>query len=115
MTDWPSTVPSDFLFDGYDESFSNLAIVTEMDAGPAKRRRRFTAGVKPFGGTMSMTTAQVASLETFYYDTIGVVAPFDITHPRLQTTVTARFTEPPQIAPRGPDRWTVTVKLERMP
>lgn len=115
MPSWPGDLPSDFLFEGYEESFANLALVTEMDAGPAKRRRRFTAGVKPLGGSMSMTSVQLATLETFYYATIGVVSPFDIKHPRLGTTISARFTEPPAITPRGPGFWSVNIKLEQMP
>lgn len=116
---WPVGLPQDVLTDGYGESMADLVLRSQMDAGPAKQRRRFTAGVKTHSIAVAVTRAQVATFETFYYTTLGGGAlPWDWTHPRLQTTVTFRFIggQVPQIKPEpGAARWLISAQIEQMP
>ena len=44
MTAWPSSLPDHVLQQGHNESLANVTSRSQMDAGPAKVRRRFTAG-----------------------------------------------------------------------
>lgn len=115
MTTWPGTIPSEFEQGGYQEAFANNTIKTSMDAGPPKRRRRTTASIKLFSGFIMMTDAEVALLETFYYDTIGEVNVFDFTHPRRDTTVQVVFAEPPSLTYISPNNWRVGLKFEEQP
>lgn len=115
---WPATLPDDVLVDGYDESPPETVVRTEMDAGPAKIRRRFTAGVRPLKVTLDrMTRTQVAALDELYVDTLeGGALPFDWTHPRTLGDVTFRFTRPPRYRPIGSGAlWNAELELEVMP
>ncbi|QLH37711.1 MAG: hypothetical protein HWD60_00095 [Defluviicoccus sp.] len=41
---WPSSLPQKPLVDGFSETAPNLVVRSPMDVGPAKVRRRATAG-----------------------------------------------------------------------
>jgi len=87
-----------------------------MDAGPAKTRPRFTAGVRPIQIPMIMTDDQVTTLETFYTTTLaGGALKFDFRLPRTGAVVTYRFTGPPQWTLVESKRWRVTLPLEVLP
>lgn len=115
MTAWPSNIPDDFERDGYQETLANSMLTTNMDAGPPKRRRRFSADVKKMQGNIVMTDAEVALLETFYYTTIKQVNPFTFTHPRTGVTISVVFTEPPSLVSFAPNYWRVGIKFEVQP
>lgn len=115
---WPPGLPQTPQ-KGYTEDSGVLILKTAMDAGPAKMRRR---GKKPTTLSMSflMTTAQVATLETFTKDTIRGTSRFGFTHPRTNTIVEARMV--PQdsgtlynIAYVAPGYYTISLQLEILP
>lgn len=113
---WPVTLPQDVLVQGYAEAFPSTTLRTQMDAGPAKTRRRFTASVRPLRVTMPLTRAQVALLDTFYTDTLeGGALEFTWTHPRTLAAVTLRFVSPPQPVPDSGAWWRVDLDLEVLP
>jgi len=89
-----------------------------MDQGPAKKRRRFTANVRPIVAEFIMDKSQVDTFDTFYNDTLkGGSLRFDFTEPRSGTTKEFRFTgsEPPTITPLSGNLFRVSTKLEIMP
>ncbi len=113
---WPASLPQKFLQQGYREGFADVLLRTRMDAGPDKVRRRFTAAPRPVRGTMAMTGAQVATLESFFDTTLqGGALPFDWTHPRTGAAVTCRFIEPPEVLAKSTDRYRVSLVLEVLP
>jgi len=116
MPTWPvSTLPKP-LAGSYQETPPVLALRTEMDAGPAKVRRRFTAGVRPVSFRLIMTKAQVAILEAFYLeDCSGGAIAFDWPHPRTAAESSWRFVEPPTFAHLNGLYYSVSVSLEQMP
>lgn len=63
MIIYPSILPQKFGKSNYNGQFPNNTIRTNMDAGPPKVRRLFTAGVEPVSGSIFMTKAQ---LDFFY-------------------------------------------------
>lgn len=114
---WPLTLPQVPLL-GYREQFPNLAIETQMDTGPPKARRRFTAGVRPLPAhEMVLTAAQAATLDTFYTDTTaGGTLPFDWLHPRTGAAITVRFSlPPPELTRLSTDRVLVRFALKILP
>ena len=112
---WPVTLPQ--LPDiGLQETAPDLVLRTEMDAGPAKVRRRFTAGVREFRTTVSpLTAAQVQTLDDFFVNDLTGVLPFDWQIPRSGATVEMRFVEPPRYDAIDPTFYRASLSLEVLP
>ena len=116
MTAWPSSLPDYVLQQGHSEALANVTSRSQMDAGPAKVRRRFTAGPRTVNAIVRLTTAQTQTLDTFYETTlVGGSLAFDWVLPRTQALQSFRFTSPPEYRPVGPGIWDATLKLEAMP
>ena len=116
MASWPVTLPQYVLREGLGETLPDTALRTEMDAGPAKLRRRTSAAVRPISAAVNLSTSQAADLETFYVDTLeGGTLPFDMADPRTGTTYSFRFTAPPALYPLGATLWRASLALERLP
>lgn len=115
---WPSSLPQ-APQKGFQETIGALILRTNMDAGPAKQRRR---GARP--DTMDvqfiMTTDQVQTLTDFVLDQLDGTARFGFTHPRKNTVVEVRIV-PQQdgqlftTAYLAPGYWNVSLKFEILP
>jgi len=115
---WPSTLPQ-MPNTNYSETGGVLILRTSMDAGPAKMRRRGKR-TETMQVTYNLSTAQMATLETFAKDTLQGTARFGFTHPRTLAVVEVRI-----IPESGgsmyttsyiaPNYWQVSLKLEVLP
>lgn len=114
MTSWPETLPTSFLADSFYEEAPDLDIETQMDAGPPKVRRRFTAADYPLGGEMVVSDAQWVVLWTFYLDYTRAL-PFDFVHPLSEETLKVKFAKSPRRQYRAPDRYTVNIDFKVQP
>ena len=113
MAAWPSTLPQASLLEGALETVQDATIRTEMDVGPAKRRRRYTAVVRRFSVPLILTVDQVATLETFYDSTLsGGVDAFDWLHPRTGASVSLAFVSRYQLQPIGAGYYRALLELE---
>jgi hypothetical protein len=94
---WPSALPQRFLQDpGATEQPPDLMLETQMDAGPPKARRRYTAGYRMVSGSIVLTHAQRAILDDFYVTTLeGGALTFDWIHPITSQPATFRFLPQP--------------------
>jgi len=93
-----------------------MVVRTEMDAGPAKLRRRFTAGVRKFQVPLVLSDAQVQALDNFFVtDTAGGSLRFDYMHPRTGAVIKCRFVAPPEYDLVAPSKWRATLSLEVLP
>lgn len=95
---------------------------TAMDAGPAKVRRRFTAGVTVHQVELVLTRTQLGVFRDFWTNTIeGGALAFEWREWESQDPCDFRFiTEPVErpLRPRGSgsdDCWTVAFQLEQLP
>lgn len=120
MADWPSTLPEWQL--PLSLQAKSGVIRTEMDTGPAKVRKRFTAVPVGFQTEMSITGSQRTTLDTFFHDTLGEGAlSFDRPDPRTDLTESFRFLAPPQYRQIAggddPDdrQYRVSMNLEKLP
>jgi hypothetical protein len=115
---WPSSLPQ-APQDDFSETGGVLILRTQVDAGPAKMRRR-GARPKTLSCSFYMTTAQVATLESFVEDTLRGTARFDFTHPRLGSNIEVRLV-PQQdgqlfaISFITNGYWNVALEMEVMP
>jgi len=113
---WPTSLPDKPLKQGFEESPPNTRVRTEMGVGPAKMRRRATAGVRVFKVNFLLTETQVQTLDDFVMSTLGGgLARFDWTHPRTGASAEFRFRELPTYQPALGDRYRATATLELMP
>lgn len=115
---WPPALPQ-VPQRGFSESVGANIIRTPTDQGPAKQRRR---SLRPsiMGVSFLMTTAQVAILQDFLYDTLQCVKAFDFTHPRTGYTVNTRVVpgqdgELFKSTYAAPGYWTITLNFEILP
>lgn len=117
MAAWPGTLPQVPLADGFSESHPELAIRTNMDVGPAKVRRRQTAGVITMTCNFRLTTAQRATLVTFWQTTIaGGASTFTWVHPITSAAITCRMVNPPQFTPLSRGLyWRASLVIEVLP
>lgn len=116
MASWPSTLPQRPLADGYVERPRSVTIRTDMDVGPPKVRRRYTAEIRDYALRLLLTTVQVATLETFYITTLSHGSlTFDWVHPRTQVAATFRMVNRPGYEQAGPGYWYTDLALEELP
>lgn len=100
---WPSSLPQYVLEGGYQETLQDQTLETQMEAGPAKIRRRYTKSLRKFQISLLMTSAQANTFESFWQnDCAGGSTPFTWVHPRTRATATMRFRNPaPQFSTTG--------------
>ena len=117
MPSWPASLPQQLSQRGYSESLADNVIRTSVDAGPEKRRKRFTAAVRPLSGSMVMTSAQIDTMTTFFdTDLASGALAFDLNAPRDQTTtLSVVFRQPPSWTNLGGDSYAVTLEMEIQP
>jgi hypothetical protein len=118
MPSFPASLPSP-TYEGYQEQLQNTVIRTQMDAGPAKVRRRATAAVRPLSLRWVLTEAQLETFISFFEDeVVGGSIAFDMTHPRKGIERSFRFDlsqGAPAISVLSEDDYSVTASLEEMP
>lgn len=116
MATWPATL-SPPLANTFRETPPDNSLRTQMDKGPAKVRRRTTAGTRPIAFEMACDNDQLDALDTFYTDTtFSGTDEFTYTHPRTGDVVSARFTSPPSWSDMNTGQtWNVSIELEIMP
>ena len=114
--DWPLSLPQVLSADGYEEVEPELRLRTNMDAGPAKVRRRFTAGVRPVKTQLRFSLNQKDDFKTFYNDTLaGGSLSFNWVLPGTETAAEYRFVSPPSYTPLGGANWIVNLDMEILP
>jgi hypothetical protein len=91
---WPAELPETILLEGLSAKQKSNVIRTEMDAGPQKARRRYTAASKIFTGRMILDSYQRGLLEHFYHQVLGDgVLRFNFTHPQTLAVQEFRFAD----------------------
>lgn len=113
---WDVGLPQKLLINGYNETAANNLLRTSMDVGPAKQRRRSTAGPRPVTGKLVMTSTQLGTFKAFYITTLlGGSLRFSWTDPVTSAAVEMRFTEAPSWTAVGRSLYDVELKLEILP
>jgi hypothetical protein len=110
MATWPSTLP--ITRDSFKESPPNRVIRSNMDVGPDKVRRRSSNAPRPVSLSLFLTSAQLATFDTFYLENDAY--SFTFTHPRTGLVVSARFTSEPDYSVEE-TMWRVSVEMEILP
>lgn len=116
MAAWPGTLPQYVDQSSYAEQPPNVTIRSEMDAGAAKLRRRFTTGPRMFNVAVQLDSTQLSTLDTFYVSTLEHGSlPFDWVHPITRAAAEFRFTAPPSYRAVSGLVFEVSLPLELLP
>lgn len=116
MTDWPATLPC-LQMSGASYTPQDNLIRSEVAAGVAKVRRRFSAVAETFSARVLVNKAQVETLDTFVKVTLKDALPFDMKNYRLPgyPTRSYRFVRRPSYVPVAFDLWEASLELEMLP
>lgn len=120
MSNWPSQLPQQ-LFLGTSQGDEESRLISQMDAGPALVRNRFTAATRKIETPMVLTGEQLVIFNTFYRTTLNNGAnSFTWTDPVSDDSVTYRFKSPPvwqSVESGSPSAriWQATLSLEILP
>ncbi len=88
---WPGTLPQSPIHGWSERKLPNV-VDSDTDAGPSKRRRRFTAAVRRITLSVWLTLDQRATLEGFHTATLSDGSlPFDWVHPATGTSHSFRW------------------------
>lgn len=94
----------------------DITIRTQMDAGPAKVRRRYTAGPADVTLRLLCDRAQVQTLDDFVAITLSTTLPFtwrDWRKPAgAENVAVYRFKRHPTYEDAGPALWYASLELE---
>lgn len=113
---WPAELPQFADAAGYAEEAGDNVIRTKPDAGPVKRRRRFTAAVSFIRCQFGLTLDQVETWEEFLRDGLADGAnSFTLPHPRTRATITVALAEDPKLTPVSGIWWNLQLRLEVQP
>lgn len=116
MPTWPATLPQLLLKQGYDEQRASAVVRSSNDTGPAKVRRRYTAAATNINGTIRVSAAQKAALDSFFItDLMEGSLSFDWVDPISQAAASFRFLSPPHITPAGGVTFNAALQLEILP
>lgn len=102
---------------GFKEAPVDQTLRTQMDSGPAKTRRRYTGIIRVSEGIITLTDAQLATFESFYYNTLeGGTLRFNWVRPADNSTVIeARFVGAPQLLAKACGVSTLAITVEELP
>ncbi len=116
MPAWPTSLPA-FDAQGFQESAPDNLLRTQMDAGPDKVRRRYTAAARGLQGTILLDETQYATFKTFHgTDLADGALPFTMTNPYGGGTATYRFTGGWSASLVGGGQYvSVSLPLEKLP
>ena len=116
MSAWPETLPALPLQDGYSETLPDVVLRTQTETGPAKTRRRYTAGISPISMTMQLTQTEVGYLDSFFMTTLSCGAlSFTWTNPRTGNSGIFRFKSPPAYSSPEGLHISVSLSFEELP
>lgn len=110
MSMWPEKFI--ILRDGFSEGLPERVIKSQMDVGPAKKRRRTVLASYTIAFVCRIESFDVDEFRNFYLD--NDVSFFDFKHPRTNKIVKARFNNVPEIK-LNELSYTVNVELEILP
>lgn len=95
MDTWPATLPQRLLSDATVQDDESRAI-SDMDAGPASMRNRFTAITQTVKGSIILTAAQKTIFDNFFRTTLAQGSlSFNWIHPWTEETTEIRFKSKP--------------------
>lgn len=112
---FPEELPATLRLNGLSGKPKGNVIRTEMDAGPAKQRQRYSVSTKEFSGSLVLNSSQRQIFEEWYENTLGSGAlRFKMKDPQTLREEEFRFTDDYNENCDENGMWTIVMPLERM-
>jgi len=112
---YPTTLPG-LLMSDYEYTSDTNVIRTELDAGPARQRRRFTSVPTKIKASFNYSLAQMRIFENFFHFTLSDGASWfnlNVVNGSGQNLSEARFTKPYTAkAVANGQSWNVSAEIE---
>lgn len=117
MDSWPIDLPQVPIANGFAEKQPDIALRSQMGVGPAKVRPLTTEGVTQLTCPFRLTSAQRASLLTFWKTTLTSGSlPYTWAHPITGSPITCRIASAPEFQPTARGLyWTTVLSVEILP
>lgn len=112
---WPVSLPQGPLVDSYGETPDYDVIVTDMDAGPKRQRRRSSAGTESRSVKYLLKWEQKATMKDFLDGNAGRSFWWPDPTADVYRYVRVKGDSEIQFAPVGARHWYVTMTLEIWP
>lgn len=116
MPTWPTTgsFPQCPLPGSWQRDRAPNLLTFEPDVGPPLVRRRSTVSTLNVSFAIVITTAQLATLDTFFESDCGEGSiPFDWKNPETGATEQWSFVDPPSVQKPFRDKYQVQIVLRR--
>lgn len=111
---WPLSLPQRPQVDGYKVTPGRSIINSEFDVGPKRQRKRSSAAMRKVTAVYYLRNSQLASWESFYELSLG--RSFWWPDPMDGCKyVYVRLASDPEIVPRGPSWFSLSIELEVWP
>jgi len=111
---WPEILPNGLLADGFSKQPQSNVIRTNMDAGPNKARRRYTAISEKYSGKQIFDKLELDVFQQFYHNVIADgVLRFMFKDPITEEEAEFRFTSEP-VTSAVDGLYSVSMQLERL-
>lgn len=104
------------MLGGYASQDAPNVLRSQVDAGTAKVRRRYTEAVNNVSASISADKTQIKTFDDFYHiDLQSGVNRFTFLDPVTETEKEYRFREPPSYTPITDTQWLISMALEVTP
>jgi len=101
--------------DRYQDMPGDSSIKTPVSQGRPKKRLLFTEGINYFSPSYDVTTAEVATLKTFFKTTTSSgTVEFEWDDPATGSTLDVMFDGPPVFIPNGAE-WVAHCRIYEVP
>lgn len=112
---WPPALQDYVNEESFGIQTGSTVLVSDMDVGPPKKRRRFTRSVDKFEVTITIDAADYLTMYNFFDSTLnGGVEQFEFNHPITGVPTNFRMNEP-KYTPKGGATFMVQMSWEAMP
>lgn len=116
MDVWPVSLQQRLNVASFEYRLGKTTLRTDMDAGPAKVRSRFTDAVDVYTCSVLLDYDEIATFKTFYKTTLNNgTEQFLFDDPLTATETAFRFADDPVIRPLGGRTFQLNMIWERMP
>lgn len=99
---FPGSLQDKMNSSGFGLQFGEVAITSDNEIGPPKKRARFTDPIDTYTCSIDCDFSDYITIKNFYFTTLGGgVKKFNYNHPFTGELLEFGFVDPPSMSPLG--------------